>query len=133
MGQQFSLLAAYSVKIAIVVYFYSLKPSHKLRVATVITGIVTLAAGIASQLYELLLCWPISYYWLRAAPKSTAKGSCMPNYKAIIIWQALNSLCILLDIVLAILPCIMVWNLQMKRASKIWVAILLGPGGLYGH
>ena len=133
MGQQFSLLAAYGVKVAIVVYFYSLNPSPKLQVATVITGVVTLIAGIASQVYELLLCRPISYYWLRAAPHSNLKGSCLPTDKAIAIWQTLNTMCILLDVTLALLPCIMVWNMQMKRSSKICVAFLLGPGGLYGR
>jgi hypothetical protein len=86
--------------------------------ATAISAIVFIA-GIAN------ICHPITTLW-----GETTTGSCnlKLNSDVSFFFSAIE---ILTDFSLAILPAILLWNIQMKARVKLSVAVILGLGALY--
>jgi hypothetical protein len=89
---------------------------------------ISIATGLGTEIFQIFQCTPVSYFWQRFNP--AAKGSCYDPYKSFAILQTVNALDIVTDIMLAVLPCIMVWNMTMRRVKKFGVSILLGLGAL---
>lgn len=87
-------------------------------VATGISAIVFIA-GIAN------ICHPITTLW-----GETTTGSCnlKLNSDVSFFFSAIE---IVTDFSLAILPAVLLWNIQMKAKVKISVAVILGLGALY--
>jgi hypothetical protein len=70
----------------------------------------------------------VSYFWNRFDP--AARGTCFSPHKAFAVLQTVNAFDIGTDVMLAVLPCIMVWNMTMGIRKKLGVSILLGLGAL---
>ena len=107
-------------------FFCSLSPPRKLRVIAIIMAVLSVLTGLATSTFQIFQCWPVSYFWTRF--ESSVKGTCVAQDKAFAILQTVNSFDILTDSVLALLPAIMLWNMNMKRLEKMGVSILLGLG-----
>ncbi len=91
-------------------------------------AVLSASAGLVAEGYEIFQCAPISYFWTRVT--FTTKGSCLDPHKSFILLQTTNAIDVLTDVVLACLPCIMVWNMKMSRVKKLGIAVLLGMGAL---
>lgn len=70
----------------------------------------------------------MSYFWNRFDP--AVRGTCFSPHKAFAVLQTVNAFDVATDVMLAVLPCIMVWNMTMSIRKKLGVSILLGLGAL---
>lgn len=111
------------VKITVVIFFCSLRPPRILRNISIVVACFSVATGIVYGSLIIFICSPPSYFWHQFFPGA---GKCMDVDKAYIALQIINIPNILSDVTLAVLPCIMVRNMNMKRGKKIGVSILLG-------
>lgn len=96
--------------------------------ATLVIVIVSVITGLVTLMAQILQCIPVSHFWERFSPD--AKGSCYAPNMAYVILQTVNAFDIITDALLALLPCIMVWNMVMGSLKKCGVAVLLGVGSL---
>ncbi len=80
------------------------------------------------HLIQIFQCRPVAYFWNRFKPNSS--GSCLSLEAFFAFLETVNAIEIATDIVLAVLPCAMAWNMKMKRSKKITVAIMLDLGSL---
>ena len=87
-------------------------------VATGISAVVFIA-GIAN------ICHPITTLW-----GETTTGSCNLKLNSDVSFF-FSAIKIVTDFSLAILPAVLLWNIQMKPKVKISVAVILGLGALY--
>jgi hypothetical protein len=69
------------------------------------------------------LCHPITALW------GETSGTCYPQLNSSISFF-FSAMSITTDFTLAILPGILLWNMQMKLRVKFFVAIMLGLGAL---
>ncbi|KAL4806810.1 hypothetical protein BDV18DRAFT_138263 [Aspergillus unguis] len=103
----------------------AVKPLHRLLVQGVI--VYTILLGLLVTLMELVHCRPLSYKWARLAEDSTAKGTCLTKLQNQAISYAASCSLLVIDILLGIvIPIVIVWSLQMRRASKFAVLGILG-------
>ncbi len=108
-------------------FFCALRPPRYLRLAAIGAACCGVAAGIGTELFTIFGCKPVSFFWERLTPG--AQGSCLDPHDSIRrSCRLLNVLDITADVILAVLPCIMVWNLKMSKVKKCGVSILLGLG-----
>ncbi len=128
MEQQFFFTAILAVKLSIVMFFYSLRPPPALRIAALVAGRVTVLFCLVCILFQIFQCRPVAYFWNRFKPNSSC--SCLSLETSFAFLETMNAIEIATDIVLAVLPCAMAWNMKMKRSKKIAVAIMLGLGSL---
>ncbi len=91
-------------------------------------AVLSITTGIGTAIYSIFQCWPVDYFWTRFNPGVT--GSCLSAYKSFVILEICNSFDIVTDVVLAALPAIMLWNMNMTRSKKFGVGLLLGLGAL---
>jgi hypothetical protein len=127
-AQTFYILATCTVKVSVAVFFCSLCPPRSLRLVAIGAAGISIATGLGTEVYQIFQCWPVSYFWNRFNP--TAKGFCYDPHKSFAILQTVNAFDIVTDIMLALLPCIMVWNMTMRKIKKFGISILLGLGAL---
>lgn len=78
---------------------------------------------------DIFAAQPPSYYWLRYAP-NPPKGRVNDTQWAIIPTITNCVLNIIVDVALAILPMILVWNARLDRRTKISVCGVLAVGTL---
>ncbi len=123
------LLTIASVKISVVFFFCSLNPPRPLKVVAICSGCLTVVCFITSVCFLAFQCRPVPYFWTRFAFNGS-QGSCLDKYIIYDAYQVVNALDILADVVLAVLPCIMVWNMTMRRVEKFYLSTLLGLGAL---
>ena len=109
-------------------FFLSLRPPRALRIAAIAMAVLSIIAGTGGEAFHIFQCAPISYFWTRVS--GPVEGSCFDPHKAFILLQVFNGIDVVTDVVLASLPCIMVWNMKMTRAKKLGVSVLLGLGTL---
>lgn len=85
------------------------------------TAIIYTVYGVAFMLAMILRCLPVSYYWYR----SGQDGHCIDPYRVKVIRyvQAVTSL--VSDGIFALVPTVLIWNLQLPRRTKISVVFVL--------
>lgn len=79
-----------------------------------ISMVITVLSGVIYFFVVMFQCNPVSFAWDKNQP-----GSCMSMNTIMTftwIYSILNIIC---DLTFAILPCFLVWNLQMHRRNKI--------------
>lgn len=72
----------------------------------------------------LFQCNPIKYFW----KKSLEDGTCINNTVIIALAFVYSVFTIIADFTFALLPAFLVWNLQLKRRTKIALIPLLTMG-----
>ncbi|KAF2023704.1 hypothetical protein EK21DRAFT_118496 [Setomelanomma holmii] len=127
-AQPFYIFANCAVKVSVAVFFCSLCPPRSLHLTAIIAACASAATGLGTLLLQILQCQPVAYFWDRFEP--AAQGKCLDPHKAFAILQTVNACDIATDVVLALLPCIMVWNMTMELRKKFCVSLLLGMGAL---
>jgi hypothetical protein len=79
---------------------------------------ITALAGLGSMIGIVVSCSPTSAFW---EPET---GTCNPTVNAAAAYF-ISACSILTDFALAILPGLMLWNVQLKRTIKVSVGIIL--------
>lgn len=77
--------------------------------------------------FILFQCDPISYFWERVVKPG---GSCGRSHAIVKVTYAHGAIIALGDWTLGILPMFIVWNMSLKRRTKISVAVLLAFGSM---
>lgn len=85
--------------------------------------VLTALAGIGSMIGIVVSCSPPSAFW------DSSTGTC--NAKVNLVAAYFISICsILTDFALAVLPGLILWDVQLKKAIKISLGIILGLAAL---
>jgi Flp pilus assembly protein TadG len=85
-----------------------------------------IAVAFQGIIFLLVQCTPISWYW----DKSTGSGSCVSSAAIRGNTIATNFTAAVTDVYSAVLPMILLWNVQMDLRSKFLVCIMLSLGAL---
>ena len=75
----------------------------------------------------LFQCVPSQYFWTRF---TGGEGTCMPANIVVSSFYGYSAVACVTDWVFSILPCFLVWNLQMGRREKASVMLILATGAL---
>ncbi|KAE8373589.1 hypothetical protein BDV26DRAFT_285004 [Aspergillus bertholletiae] len=101
------------------------------RIHTVILYTIsslTILVGAMFVLVSIFECTPVDFFWNRL----TKTGKCVdPNALMGIAYTA-SIVAAIADFTLGLLPCFIVWNLQMNRRTKIALAGIMGLGCIAG-
>ncbi|KAG9201763.1 hypothetical protein G6514_005379 [Epicoccum nigrum] len=85
---------------------------------------VSTVACTAFFFVTLFQCNPIRFFW----QKSLEDGTCIPNAVIIALGFVYSIFSIIADFTFALLPAALVWNLQLKKKTKIALIPLLTMG-----
>ena len=99
-------------------------PGYKYSIYVAIATII--AVALQGIIFLLVQCKPISWYWDR----STGSGSCVSSAAIRGNTIATNFTAAVTDVYSAVLPIILLWNVQMNWRSKFLVCIMLSLGAL---
>lgn len=75
---------------------------------------ITALSGIVYFFVTMFQCQPVPYAW-----DKDQRGTCLSVGTIMTFTWIYSILNIIVDLALAILPCVLVWNLQMRRKSKV--------------
>jgi hypothetical protein len=84
-----------------------------------------IAVAFQGIIFLLVQCKPISWYW-----DKTGSGSCVSSAAIRGNTIATNFMAAATDVYSAVLPIILLWNVQMNLRSKFLVCIMLSLGAL---
>lgn len=87
-------------------------------------GVVWLVSFIAFFI-NLLQCSPVNYFWMWVMGEP---GTCIDHRVVPFCTIAQSTVSALSDVILALLPIVMLWNVRMNKRTKVTVAILLSLG-----
>lgn len=129
-GELFYILttAVTRVSIAMLLLRIAVKVWH--RNILLVTTFVTIVFNTFLFFYALFQCGPISYFWTRTT--QPFGGQCIPTQRLIVVTLITSSISAAADLVCALLPVAMLWNVKIQRRTKILVAVLLGMGAAAG-
>ena len=102
-----------------------------------IQRIIIWATLIITEVYSgaffflfIFQCIPSQYFWTRY---TGGQGHCMSTNVIVANVYAYSAITCIGDWIYAILPCVLVWNLQMAKTQKYFVALILAMGAMYVH
>jgi hypothetical protein len=87
---------------------------------------VSFVAGATFFFVTLFQCHPISYFW-----NKSQTGTCVNDDIIIGLGYLYSAFAIITDFTFALLPAVLVMNLQLKRRTKIALVPLLAMGCMY--
>ena len=93
------------------------------------TDIDPAALGVFLFFFALFQCRPVSEFWKRAV-QAMPQGTCMDTTTVVNLTYAHSAIITAVDWTLAILPIIIVWNMNMSMSTKLYIALILGLGSL---
>jgi len=96
------------------------------RVHAIILWVIiafSIVIGLVFWFMLTLQCTPVSYFWER-----TGSGSCIKTDYLIDIAYLYSVVATVCDFTLALLPIVLVWNLQMTTKTKAALAGILSMG-----
>jgi len=117
---------AIKASIALMLLRLTIKPVH--RYVIYITLVTTELYSAGFFLLFVFQCRPSAYFWTRY---TNGEGSCIKPSITVDGVYAYSAITCVGDWIYAILPCILVWNLQMRKTQKFFVALILAMGAMY--
>lgn len=112
------------IKLSICVALLRIAGTQKrYRWAIYAIGIITIVAGLGAMVGIVASCTPTSAFWTGPPEKCNNAVNAFAAY-------FISACSILTDWSLAILPAVLLWNVQLKRAIKVTVAIILSMAAL---
>lgn len=111
--------------IAVMLLRLAVDRSHRVVVWTTLVITELFSAGFL--FFFIFQCWPAEYFYTRY---TGAKGSCVDTSITVILVYIYSGITCVGDWVFAILPCILVWSLQMPKTQKILVGLILAMGAV---
>lgn len=127
LGEVFYTATVWTLKLSIGAFLLRLvmKPVHKYVI--IVTLVVVSLYSTAYILMVIFQCTPVDHFW-----HEFGKGKCIPGKVNTYTSYAHAAIIGASDLILAIVPVFMVWNLQMNQAMKLSVGGLLSLGALGG-
>ncbi|KAL5356088.1 hypothetical protein BJX96DRAFT_162178 [Aspergillus floccosus] len=120
--QKFWPLSQLCVKVSIIILLRQLLGIfRRIRLATTILLVFTVAWSITAIVADTLQCLPVRYFWIKSID-----GYCISGQAALFI--SIGALSLLEDIVLVVLPVAVVWRLKLARPQKIQITLLFSAG-----
>ncbi|KAL2130636.1 hypothetical protein VTI74DRAFT_6137 [Chaetomium olivicolor] len=121
--QPLCLIALCLTKVSVGLFLLRLTPSVRFRYFVIGTIVFTVLSATGNFLTVLFQCRPLARTW-----DSNVEGTCMPpaNLKFAAFFN--SSVAVLTDVVFALLPIPMLWNVQMNWKVKSAVAAILSLG-----
>lgn len=92
------------------------------------TLVITELFSAGFLIFFIFQCWPSQYFYTRY---TGGKGSCVDPTVTIALVYVYSAIICIGDWIYAILPCILVWNLQMPQTQKVFVGLILAMGAMY--
>ncbi|KAH7312050.1 hypothetical protein BKA65DRAFT_600920 [Rhexocercosporidium sp. MPI-PUGE-AT-0058] len=119
------VLATCTLKMSIAVFLLriAVKKSHRIILYTTSAGVMIFSIGYL--LFLIFQCSPIDYFWDQFSGKL---GTCLDPEIVGALTYAHSGLNAFADVVLALLPVIIVSQLQMNPRTKLTVSIILSMG-----
>lgn len=111
------------MSIAVFLSRIAVKKSHRIILYTTTAGVIIFSLGYF--LFLVFQCSPIDYFWNQFSLKP---GSCLDPELVGAMTYAHSGLNAFADIVLALLPVVIVSQLQMNPRVKLTVSIILSMG-----
>ncbi|GES64669.1 hypothetical protein ATEIFO6365_0009015800 [Aspergillus terreus] len=120
--QKFWPLSQLCVKVSIIILLRQLLGIFgRVRLATTILLVFTVAWSITAIVADTLQCLPVRYFWIKSID-----GYCISGQAALFI--SIGALSLLEDIVLVVVPVAVVWRLKLARPQKIQITLLFSAG-----
>lgn len=116
---------AIKASIGLMLLRLAVEPIHRIVVWTTLA--ITELYSTAFFFLFIFQCLPSEYFWTRY---TGGKGHCIePNITVANVY-AYSAITCIGDWIYAILPCLLVWNIQMPKAQKYFVALILAMGAM---
>lgn len=112
--------------IAVMLLRLAVEPAH--RIVVWATLIVTELFSAGFLFFFIFQCWPSQYFYTRY---TGGEGSCVNPEITITLVYVYSAILCAGDWIYAILPCFLVWSLQMPRTQKVFVGLILAMGAMY--
>lgn len=128
LGQNFYLVTAIIAKISIAMTLLRITPNKIHTVILYTISALTLLVGTMFVLVSIFECTPVDFFWNRL----TKSGKCIDPNALVGIAYTASVVAAIADFVLGLLPCFIVWNLQMNWRTKIALAGIMGLGCIAG-
>ncbi|KAF7191451.1 hypothetical protein HII31_06953 [Pseudocercospora fuligena] len=117
---------AVKASIAIMLLRLVVKPAHRYIVWASI--VVTEVYSLAFFLLFIFQCSPSSYFWTRFG---NGKDTCITTSAVVGAVYAYSVIVMVTDFTFAILPCVVVWNLEnIPKREKVMVGFILAMGAI---
>ncbi|RAL62731.1 hypothetical protein DID88_004574 [Monilinia fructigena] len=124
LAQPIGILAAAIGRLSVAYLLVSILPRHQKGQRIFLYGIgyshVLMTFGMVIFIYAQ--CQPINAYWNREL------GSCLDPSGRRYFGYFLGSYCSFIDLILALFPISIFWNLQLKLGLKVFLCIIMGLG-----
>ncbi|PVH86272.1 hypothetical protein DL98DRAFT_407841, partial [Cadophora sp. DSE1049] len=119
------VLTTCTLKMSIAVFLLriAVKKSHRIILYVTTAGVMIFSVGYF--LFLVFQCSPVDYFWNQFSAKS---GSCLAPELVGALTYAHSGLNAFADIILAVLPVVIVSQLQMNPRTKLTVSIILSMG-----
>lgn len=116
-----------AIKASIGIMLLRLSVNRTHRMILYINLAVTQLYSVFFFFVFLFQCVPSQYFWTRF---TGGEGTCMPANIVVSSFYGYSAVACVTDWVFSILPCFLVWNLQMGRREKASVILILATGAL---
>ena len=117
-----------TVKVAVTMFFCSLRPSPTLRWIAIFTTVFSVMGGSGILLFLIFQCKPVTFYWQRVNFEHQVPGTCVSGYWGYILHELFNFSDLVSDVVFSVLPFFLVWSMKLSRWKRFGIAILLSSG-----
>lgn len=101
-------------------------PIH--AVAVYATSGLVIICAIVYFFVTIFHCYPTKKYWNDSIP-----GSCIPEPIFVKLGYLYSAVSLLTDLVYAMLPAFIIWNIQLKTRIRLIIIMLMGMGLMYVH
>ena len=116
---------AIKASIAVMLLRLTIEPTHRIIIWT--TFVITELFSAGFLIFFICQCWRPEYFYTRY---TGGEGSCVNPAVTITLVYVYSAIICVGDWTYAILPCILVWSLQMPRTQKIFVGLILAMGAV---
>lgn len=120
--EPFYVLGNMAIKASIVIMLLRIIVDIPQRVTLYVTLTVVELYSTAFFLLFILQCQPSSYFWSRFGG---GQGSCIDNTITVGAVYAYSAISCVGDWIFSIMPCVIVWQLQMRTTKRMMVGMIL--------
>lgn len=99
-------------------------PIH--AIVVYVTSALVVICAIAYFFVTIFHCSPTARYWNDSIP-----GSCIPEPTFVKLGYLYSAVSLLTDLIYAMLPAFVIWNIQLKSRIRLIIVMLMGMGLLY--
>lgn len=124
-----------AIRASIILFLFRIEDKRRpIRIALKIVFWLNVGYTISTTIANLLTCTPVNYVWDAPATDRMVDGELVPGGECIDTLRFILASCalsIFMDLIIIPIPTAMVWNLTMRRKTKIAVALVMSIGWMY--